>query len=168
LSRELNIPMAVAKHYIESYFQEYPGVRLHTVETLSRARLSGYVESLLGRRRYIPELNSPNRTYREFAERAAVNMPIQGTAADIVKIAMIRVHKQLRDAGLRAQLVLQVHDELVFDIPESEVARAVPIIKQAMEGAFDLRAPLKVDVKAGKDWCTALPVSIENHDETLA
>ncbi|HUV05279.1 MAG TPA: DNA polymerase I [Armatimonadota bacterium] len=167
LSRELNIPTAVAKRYIESYFQEYPGVKLYAAETLSRARLAGYVESLLGRRRYIPELNSPNRNYREFAERAAVNMPIQGTAADIVKIAMIRVHERLKHAGLRAELVLQVHDELVFDVPESEVNRAVQIVRQAMEGAFDLKAPLKVDVKAGKDWCTALPVSVENHDETL-
>ena len=168
LSRELNIPTAVARRYIESYFEEYPGARVYAAETLSRARLSGYVESLLGRRRYIPELNSPNRNYREFAERAAVNMPIQGTAADIVKIAMIRVHERLKNAGLRAQLVLQVHDELVFDVPEAEVTRAVPIVKQAMEGAFDLKTPLKVDVKAGRDWCTALPVSLENRDETLA
>ena len=166
LSRELQIPTQVAKTYIENYFQEYPGVRLYAAETLSRARLSGYVESLLGRRRYIPELNSPNRVYREFAERAAVNMPIQGTAADIVKIAMIQVHRRLTELGLKTKLILQVHDELVFESPESEAADAIPMIRECMEKAFDLDAPLRAEVKVGKDWCTALPVSAENHNES--
>ena len=164
LSRELNIPAQVAKHYIESYFLEYPGVKLYAAETLARARLSGYVESLLGRKRYIPELNSPNRAFREFAERAAVNMPIQGTAADIVKIAMINVHKRLAERGFKAKLILQVHDELVFDVPESEVDGAIPIIRESMEKAFELEVPLTVEVKAGKDWYTALPVSVEDHN----
>lgn len=165
LSRELNIPTQMAKSYIESYFREYPGVKLYAAETLSKARLNGYVESLLHRRRYLPELNSPNRSFREFAERAAVNMPIQGTAADIVKIAMIRVHERLAQRGFKTKLVLQVHDELVFDAPESEVDAAVPFIKEAMEGAHKLDVPLKVEAKVGKDWCTALPVSAENDEE---
>lgn len=159
LSRELGIPTGVAKEYIDDYFREYPGVKQYAEETLAKARLSGYVESLLGRRRYIPELNSANRTFREFAERAAVNMPIQGTAADIVKIAMIGVVDRLADRNLKTRLVLQVHDELVFDAPESEVNQAAAIIKDAMESAFDLDAPLRVEIKAGGDWCTALPVS---------
>ena len=165
LSRELGIPASVAKQYIESYFREYPGVKLYAAETLARARVRGYVESLLGRRRYIPELNSPNRSFREFAERAAVNMPIQGTAADIVKLAMIRVHDRLIEHGFKAKLILQVHDELVFDAPEDEVSRLLPIIKEAMEKAFEMDMPLKVETKVGKDWCTALPVSAEEHEE---
>jgi len=163
LSRELGIPSSLAKQYIESYFREYPGVRSYASETLVQARAKGYVESLLGRRRYIPELNSPNRQYREFAERAAVNMPIQGTAADIVKLAMIRVHHRLKQHGFRGRLIMQVHDELVFDVPEEEVAQLVPMIRQEMENAYALDVPLKVDIKVGKDWCTAEPVSVENH-----
>ena len=111
----------------------------------------------------MPELQSPNRTFREFAERAAVNMPIQGTAADIVKIAMLRVHKRLREREFRTKLVLQVHDELVFDSPENEVSTVVPIIVDTMENAFQMDVPLKVEVKIGKDWCTALPISAANH-----
>lgn len=163
LSRELGIPSSLAKQYIENYFREYPGVRSYASETLVQARAKGYVESLLGRRRYIPELNSPNRQYREFAERAAVNMPIQGTAADIVKLAMIRVHHRLKQHGFRGRLIMQVHDELVFDVPEEEVAQLVPMIRQEMENAYALDVPLNVDIKVGKDWCTAEPVSVENH-----
>lgn len=166
LSRELNIPTSTAKTYIESYFREYPGVRTYARNTLTNARLNGYVETLLGRRRYMPELTSPNRQFREFAERAAVNMPIQGTAADIVKIAMIQVYERLRDYQTR--LVLQVHDELVFDSPEGEVDSVCPMIRRIMEDALKLDVPLKVEVKVGRDWCTALPISAINHQETQA
>ncbi|MHB1456983.1 MAG: DNA polymerase I [Armatimonadota bacterium] len=161
LSRELGIPVGIAKIYIENYFKKYPGVKWYSGDTLDQARSKGYVESLLGRRRYIPEINSANRQFREFAERAAVNMPIQATAADIVKIAMIRVAEKLKTSGFKAKLILQVHDELVFDVPEAEVSRIIPVIKEVMENAYHLEAPLKVDIKAGKDWCTALPVSID-------
>ncbi len=164
LSRELGIPPGIAKRYIDEYFREYPGVRLYEVETLARAQVRGYVESLLGRRRYMPELRSPQRSQREFAERAAVNMPIQGTAADIVKIAMIQVHEDLINRGFKTRLVLQVHDELVFDAPEGEVNEVIPLIREGMENAYKLDVPLKVEVKVGKDWCTALPVSAIEED----
>ncbi len=164
LSRSLNIPPGVAKQYIESYFRQYPGVKQYATDMLKRARLNGYVESLLGRRRYLPELTSLNRTYREFAERAAVNMPIQGTAADIMKLAMIEVQRRLREEGFAGKMVLQVHDELVFDVPESEVDRLVSMVRDAMEHAFEMDVPLEVEVKAGKDWCTALPVSAVEED----
>ena len=154
LARELNIPTQVARHYIEEYFQEYPGVKAYSRDTLSKARDLGYVQSLHGRRRYMPELHSANRTFREFAERAAVNMPIQGTAADIVKIAMIHVYDELKSRGYKTRLVLQVHDELVFDSPEDEVQKVVPIIRDEMENAFRLDVPIRVDLKAGKDWCS--------------
>lgn len=168
LSRQLGIPREIAREYIAEYFKEYPGVKQYAKETLDRARLSGYVESLLGRRRYIPELNSSNRQFREFAERAAVNMPIQGTAADIVKIAMIQVVGRLAERGFRTKIILQVHDELVFDAPESEVNSVVPVIKEAMESAFALDAPLKVEVKVGRDWYTALPVSAAEAEDLSA
>lgn len=164
LARSLNIPPGVARHYIESYFQQYPGVKQYANDTLKRARVTGYVQSLLGRRRYLPELNSPNRTYRELAERAAANMPIQGTAADIMKLAMIGVDRRLRDEGFRGKMVLQVHDELVFDVPEDEVERLVPVVREAMERAFEMDVSLEVEVKVGRDWCTALPVSAVDED----
>lgn len=164
LARSLNIPPGVARRYIESYFEQYPGVKQYAADTLKRARLTGYVESLLGRRRYLPELSSPNRTYRELAERAAVNMPIQGTAADIMKLAMIDVHRRLDEQGFTGKMVLQVHDELVFDVPEDEVARLIPMVRDAMEHAFEMDVPLEVEVKVGRDWCTALPVSALDED----
>ena len=165
LSRELNIPTGVAKAYIESYFSEYPGVKEYASQTLNNARQTGYVESLLGRRRYMPEIHSPNRTFREFAERAAVNMPIQGTAADIVKLAMIVIYHRLRTESFQTKLVLQVHDELVFDAPESEVSAVIPIITLAMENAYKLAVPLKVDVKVGGDWSTATPFAVVDREE---
>ena len=167
LSRELGIPVGIAKIYIENYFKKYPGVKWYSLETLDLARSKGYVESLLGRRRYIPEINSANRQFREFAERAAVNMPIQATAADIVKIAMVQIATKLKESGLKARLILQVHDELVFDVPENEVAKLLPMIKDVMENAYHMDAPLKVDIKTGKDWCTALPVSIDEDIDDL-
>ncbi len=164
LSRQLSIPPGIAKQYIENYFEQYPGVKQYGNDTLKKARLTGYVESLLGRRRYLPELTSPNRNFREFAERAAVNMPIQGTAADIMKLAMIVVHRRLCEEGFKGKMVLQVHDELVFDVPESEVDRLVSMVRDAMEHAFEMDVPLEVEVKVGKDWCTALPVSAIEED----
>ncbi|HET6454066.1 MAG TPA: DNA polymerase I [Armatimonadota bacterium] len=165
LSKALGIPTGVAKAYIESYFQEYPGVKRYTADILGKARELGYVESLLERRRYTPEVHSPNRTFREFAERAAVNMPIQGTAADIVKLAMIGIHDRLKAGGFSTKLVLQVHDELVFDAPESETGAIIPIIISAMENAYKLDVPLKVDVKVGGDWSTAMPFAVEDREE---
>jgi DNA polymerase-1 len=160
LSRELNIPVGIAKQYISNYFRDYAGVKSYSAEVLVEARKCGYVQSLLGRRRYLPELNSSNRSFREFAERAAFNMPIQGTAADIVKLAMIEVHKRLALGGFKAKMILQVHDELVFEVPESEEKVVVSLIIEAMQNAYRLDVPLLVEVKCGKDWCTALPVSI--------
>ena len=165
LSRELNIPASVARRYIEEYFEQYPGVRKYIVNTLQSARAKGYVETLMGRRRYLPELNSANRVYREFAERAAVNMPIQGTAADIIKLAMIAVYDRLRAGGYRAKMVLQVHDELLFDVPEEEVSAVVNTVISAMENAYPLDVHVKVECKVGKDWCSVLPISADENEE---
>lgn len=164
LSRELNISPSTAKIYIQEYFHEYPGVKTYTTKTLELARSTGYVESLYGRRRYMPELANSNRNVREFAERAAVNMPIQGTAADIVKLAMIRVCDQLKSQGLKSLLVLQVHDDLVFDAPEAELPILIPMIREAMENAVKLDVPLKVEIKVGKDWCIAEAIIAEDFE----
>ena len=153
LARELQIPTHVAREFITNYFAGFPGVKTYTEETLKLAREHGYVSTLLGRRRYIPEINSPNRNFRLFAERAAVNMPIQGTAADIMKIAMIHTHERLSEMRVQTQMVLQVHDELVFEVPPNELDLVAPVIRSAMEQAMSLDVPLKVDVKAGKNWC---------------
>ncbi|MDO8683760.1 MAG: DNA polymerase I [Armatimonadota bacterium] len=153
LANELGIPPRLAKTYIEEYFAKFPGVRRYTDETLEMARQKGFVSTLLGRRRYIPEIYSPNRNYRMFGERAAVNMPIQGTAADIMKLAMIEMESRLNKMGARTEMVLQVHDELVFEVPPDELDRVAPVIRSAMENAAPLDVDLKVDVKVGRNWC---------------
>ncbi|MCJ7666874.1 MAG: DNA polymerase, partial [Anaerolineae bacterium] len=115
----------------------------------------GYVSSLLGRRRDFPELQSTSRAHdrvKRAAERMAINMPIQGSAADIIKIAMIRLHRALQEKGLASRLTLQLHDELVLEVPEEEVKTVAPLVRSVMEGAYELRAPLKVDIKVGKNW----------------
>ena len=122
------------------------------------ARGEGYVKTLLGRRRYIPDINNSNRNIRQFAERAAVNMPIQGTAADIMKMAMIQVHNRLELANLSSKMVLQVHDELLLEIVPGELEAVAKCVRSGMELAFEMAVPLKVDVKAGKNWAEMEPV----------
>ncbi|MBI3909847.1 MAG: DNA polymerase I [Armatimonadetes bacterium] len=161
LSRELGIPVKQAQELIEAYFLRFPGVRRYTEETIRLARLQGYVTTLppYNRRRYIPGIRSGNRTERAFAERAAVNAPIQGTAADIIKAAMLSVDRQLRAAGLGARMILQVHDELLLEYPPAEEARLVPLVHAAMAGARDLDVPLDVDVRVGPNWLEMEPVA---------
>lgn len=152
LARELGIPTREAKEFIDRYFTRFPGVRNYTEETLEFAREKGYVTTLLGRRRYIPEILSGNRNFRMFAERSAVNMPIQGTAADMMKLAMIAVDEAIEKAGFKTQMVLQVHDELVFEMPPDEQEQVVPLVKNLMETAFEISVPVLVEVKVGKNW----------------
>jgi DNA polymerase-1 len=127
-------------------------VREYMESTKQQARQEGYVQTLLGRRRYIPEIDSPNGQVRSAAERMAINMPVQGTAADITKLAMILVQRELEKGGWRTKMVLQVHDELVFETPEEEAEAVSGMIKQKMESALALSVPLKVDIKMGKSW----------------
>ena len=116
------------------------------------AKAQGYVTTLFGRRRYIAELQSPNYNTRNFGQRAAMNSPIQGTAADIIKLAMIRTQRALKEAGLQARLILQVHDELIVEAPEGEKEAVAQLLRQSMEGAAQLQAPLKADLSTGRDW----------------
>ncbi len=155
LSRQLGITLEEAKAFIKHYFERFVGVRAWLDKTVDEARQRGFVETLFGRRRYIPELRDRNFSIRAFGERTATNSPLQGSAADLIKIAMIRIHAALKEANLRAKMVLQVHDELVFEIPEDERSVAGALVKREMEGVANLRVPLVVTIGAGKNWIDA-------------
>jgi DNA polymerase-1 len=155
LSQQLNIDAAEARALMEAYFERFGGVRDYLRRVVDEARATGYTATLFGRRRYLPDLNSDNRQRREAAERMALNAPIQGTAADIVKIAMLKVDGALREAGLRSRMLLQVHDEIVLEIAPGERAAVEEIVRREMTGAVRLRAPLDVSVGVGPDWESA-------------
>ena len=155
LSRQLGISQEEAKEFITQYFQRFAGVRAFLDRQVDVARDQGYVETLLGRRRYITDIRDKNFNVRAFAERTAQNTPLQGSAADLIKVAMIRIHDALRREGLRTRMLLQVHDELVFEAPEDEVERVRPLVKGLMEGAATLQVPLVVEVGVGKNWLEA-------------
>lgn len=152
LAKGINLTRAEAQAYIDRYFDRYPKVKKYMDETVKRGRELGYVQTILKRRRYLPDLRSRNYTLRSFAARMAMNSPIQGSAADIIKLAMLKVERALREAGLGAKLLLQVHDELVLEVPEPEVMATAQIVKGQMESAVDLAVPLVVEVKVGKNW----------------
>ena len=155
LAQELSIPMKEAKKYINGYWEKYTGIKEFMDKTKQEAKQDGFVKTLFGRIRYIPELRSPNFNIRAFGERAASNAPIQGTAADIIKIAMVRVHRRLKEEGLSAKLILQVHDELILELAPHELPRAEKILKQEMESAAALSVPLIADMSYGKSWYDA-------------
>jgi len=152
LARQLEISRTQARKFIDDYFAVYPGVRAWTHEIVSLAREQGFVTTLAGRRRAIADIQSRNHNLRQAAERVAVNTPIQGTAADLMKVAMIAVERRLRRMGGRAQMIMQVHDELIFDLPESEVQNVRTAVAEEMESAMALDVPLRVDVKIGRNW----------------
>jgi len=155
LSRQLGITLEEAKAFIKHYFERFAGVRVWLDKTVEEARHRGFVETLFGRRRYIPELRDRNFSIRSFGERTATNSPLQGSAADLIKIAMIRIHAALKRERLGTRMLLQVHDELVFEVPESERAVAEALVKREMEGVARLAVPLVVSVGAGKNWIDA-------------
>ncbi|MCX5829287.1 MAG: DNA polymerase I [Deltaproteobacteria bacterium] len=152
LAKELNLTQKLAQAYIDEYFQKYEGVKCYLDRVLAQARQDGYVCTLMSRRRYLPEINSANANIRQFAERMAVNTPIQGTAADLIKLAMIRITGRLRTQNLTAAMIMQVHDELVFEVPEEEVETVITLVKEEMEQVMVLRVPLKVAVNYGRNW----------------
>ena len=159
LSERANIPRAEAQAFINTYFATYSGISYYMLAIKEQARTQGYVTTLLGRKRQIPELAARNPTLRAAGERMAINMPIQGTAADIVKIAMIRLQERLLAGGFRARPLLQVHDELLLEVPRDEVERLVPVLRETMEGALPLDVPLTVDIKVGDDWESMTPLT---------
>jgi len=152
LSQQLGIESSEAKQFIAAYFEKYSGVRAFIDKTLEEARREMKVKTLFGRIRPIPDINSKNFTQRGFAERTAVNTPLQGTAADLIKIAMIRIDAALRERGLKSRMTLQVHDELVFEVPENEVEVMQPLVREHMEKVHALRVPLQVEMGVGPNW----------------
>jgi DNA polymerase-1 len=155
LSRQLKVEHAEAKEFIESYFTRFAGVRAFLDGSVAAAREKGYVETILGRRRYIPELNDRNFNVRAFGERLAQNSPIQGSAADLIKVAMIRTHDELNRKGFKARMLLQVHDELVFEMPPDEADALRALVEREMTTAVKLRVPLVVDMGVGDNWLAA-------------
>jgi len=152
LSEELGIDNKTAKNYIDAYYKRYQGVARYREEMIAMAREKGYVTTLFNRRRYLPEINHGKQRIRAEAERMAINTPIQGTAADLIKKAMINIHNRLRRENLKTKMLLQVHDELVFEVPEDEIDLIRSMVKEEMEGVHPLDVPLKVDIKTGKNW----------------
>ena len=152
LARNTGMSRKAAAAFIEKYFAAYPGVKAYMDKMKTEGYENGEVRTLFGRVRKLPELKSPNFNMRSFGERAAMNTPVQGTAADIIKLAMVRVHEALGREGLRAKLILQVHDELIIECPEEEGERVARLLRDCMENVLTLSVPLVAEVKTGKSW----------------
>jgi DNA polymerase-1 len=155
LSQQLRITPDEARGLMDEYFKEFGGVRDYLYQVVAQARSDGYTETILGRRRYLPDLLSDNRQRREMAERMALNAPIQGSAADIIKVAMLRVDADLRGGGLRSRMLLQVHDELIFEVAPGEEDGLRELVAGAMAGAFEMDIPLEVSFGTGRSWAEA-------------
>ena len=152
LARELGISQKRAKEYIDEYFSRFSGVRRFIDDTLIRAGERGFVTTLLNRRRYIPEINSGNAQVRQFAERTAINTPIQGTAADLIKVAMLNIAGRMKEKTLSATMIMQVHDELIFEVPVQEKEEIMNLVKREMETVITLKVPLTVEIASGRNW----------------
>jgi DNA polymerase-1 len=155
LSNELNISRKMADTYINHYFKRYAGVKAFIDETIRRTRETGETATIFGRKRNLPDINASNANQRHFAERAAVNTPIQGSAADLIKLAMIQMAKALEDNGMRSKMILSVHDEIIFDVPEAETSDLIALARKIMEGVHPLKVPLKVNFGTGENWALA-------------
>jgi DNA polymerase-1 len=152
LAQDIGVSNAEAKRYIDNYFARYPKVRNFITRTIEQAKSTGYVTTLLGRKRYIPELSSSAAPVRNFGERMAVNTPIQGTAADLIKLAMITIHRLIKERSHGTRMILQVHDELIFEVPDGEIETMKKLVKQEMEEVLKLTVPIKVEMGVGKNW----------------
>ena len=152
LSSALEIDIEKAKNFIDSYFERYPRVKEYIEECIATAKETGYVTTLMNRRRYIPDIDNADIRVRQFAERTAINTPIQGSAADIIKVAMLNIDKMLEEKGLSAKMTMQVHDELVFDVPEKELDKTRQIVKKCMEEVINLKVPIVAKASMGKNW----------------
>jgi DNA polymerase-1 len=155
LSNQLRISVEEARGLMDDYFKEFGGVRDYLQSIVAQARLDGYTSTIMGRRRYLPDLTSDNRQRREMAERMALNAPIQGSAADVIKVAMLRVSSALRSAGLKSRMLLQVHDELIFEAAPGELDALTSLVKTEMGAATSLRVPLEVSTGTGRSWAEA-------------
>jgi DNA polymerase-1 len=156
LSNQLRVSVEEARGLMEVYFAEFGGVRDYLQSIVAQARVDGYTSTIMGRRRYLPDLTSDNRQRREMAERMALNAPIQGSAADVIKVAMLKVSAALRTAGLKSRMLLQVHDELIFEVAPGELDALETLVKSEMGSAADLRVPLEVATGVGRSWAAAV------------
>ena len=152
LSQQLQISTEQAKTYIEKYFERYPGVKKYLDETVEKARKDGFVSTYFKRRRYIPEITSKDPRFKSFAERTAINAPVQGTSSDVIKIAMIKIQEKIEKQNLASRMILQVHDELLFETPKDELEKLVSLATHEMQQAVAFKVPMKVSVKAGLNW----------------
>lgn len=152
LARDLALPQEAAQRFIDAYFLRYPGVKVYIERQISLARQQGFVTTMLGRRRYLPEINDRNQAVRQFAERQAVNTPIQGSASDMIKLAMVRIAEDIRSARVQARMVLQIHDELLFEVPEKSAAAAAQSLRAGMQDVLELAVPVVVDCAVGPNW----------------
>ena len=155
LSQDIGVTVAEARSYMERYFDTYQGVKRYMTDVVEQAKERGYVETLWHRRRALPELKSSNYNMRAFGERVALNMPIQGTAADIIKLAMVKVRQRLLAEGLEARLIMQVHDELIVECPEAEQEKVKELLTEEMEQVARLAVPLRAEAHAGRNWLEA-------------
>jgi DNA polymerase-1 len=155
LSERLNIPRGEARHIIDQYFEKYPGIKTYMNNTVLSAREHGFVETIMGRRRYVRDINSANAVVRGFAERNAINAPIQGSSADMIKIAMINIYNALAEQKLKSRMILQVHDELIFDVYKEELEFVKPIIHELMKTAIPMKVPVLVEMSSGDNWLEA-------------
>jgi DNA polymerase-1 len=155
LSERLTIGRKEAKELIDGYFSSYPGVKAYMEESIRKAREKGYVTTMFGRRRYVRDIHSRNQVVRGNAERNAINAPLQGSAADIIKIAMVRIHNRLKAGKYRSKMILQVHDELIFEVPDGELEKIKELVLNEMSNATKLVVPLKVDWGVGRNWLEA-------------
>tara|TARA_Y100000758_G_C16033662_1_gene415552 strand:- start:553 stop:1401 length:849 start_codon:yes stop_codon:yes gene_type:complete len=155
LSQELGISMSEAKDLIKHYFSTYPGIRLYIDNTLKNARINGYVNTLYNRKRHVGNLYAKNNHIVKAEERVAINMPIQGTAADLIKIAMINIYKRMKSENYKSKMILQIHDELLFECPKNEIDEVAKMVKHEMELAVELSVPLKVEWDYGRSWYDA-------------
>jgi len=152
LEQATNLSREEASQFIALYFEKYPRVKEYLEATKEQARKLGYVQTVMGRRRFLPEINSSNRMVSEAAERMAINAPVQGSSADIIKIAMINLHREMAKRNLKSKMLLQIHDELLFEVTEEEVGEVKSLVAELMSRAFELCVPVKIDIKLGKNW----------------
>ena len=155
LSQRLGIPRKEAAELIENYFIQYPGIKSYMNDTLEFARAHGYVKTMMGRRRYLKDINSRNFTIRGFAEREAINSPVQGSAADLIKIAMINIHAEMKRLKMKSKMTLQVHDELIFDTHKDELEQLKALVMDKMKNAIETTVPIEVEVGIGENWLEA-------------
>ncbi|MFA6384861.1 MAG: DNA polymerase, partial [Candidatus Omnitrophota bacterium] len=152
LSRDLGIAIDAAQRFIDAYFVTYPGVKSYIEAQIEKAQQDGFVTTILGRRRYLPEIKDRNMAVRQFAQRQAINAPIQGSASDMIKQAMIRIYEGMQSEKSASRMILQIHDELLFDVPRAQVPEFAAWVRRIMEGVMVLEVPVKVDIAVGVNW----------------